>query len=122
MHGGHVAVVLQSASNLQRDSVRESPRFCKWHVPTVPSHAKIEHGNEGGCNLNPGSPFAFNGEIYKNLAILCFLLPLFTENTEIILGGFAASTQRFFRRPSNAENGNPRFSILVVIETRVIRV
>ncbi len=29
MHGGHVAVVLQSASILQRDSVGESPRFCK---------------------------------------------------------------------------------------------
>lgn len=29
MHGGHVAVILQSASILQRDSVGESPRFCK---------------------------------------------------------------------------------------------
>ncbi len=93
------------------------------HVPTVSSHAKIEDGNEGGCNLNPGSPpFAFKGEIYKNLAILRFLLPLFAENTEIILSGFAPSTQRFFRRRSNAENGNPRFSILVVFQTRVIRV
>jgi hypothetical protein len=92
------------------------------HVPTVSSHAKIEHGNEGGCNLNPGSPFAFKGEIYKNLAILRFHLPLFAESTEIILSGLGASTQRFFRRPSNAENGHPPFSNLVVLETRVIRV
>ncbi len=53
--------------------------------------------------MNPGSPFAFKGEIYKNLAILRFLLPLFAENTEIILSRFAPSTQRFFRRLSNAE-------------------
>jgi hypothetical protein len=89
-------------------------------VPTVSSHAKVEHGNEGGCKLNAGSPFAFKGEIYKNLAVLRFLLPLFAENTEIILSGFAPSTERFFRRHSNTENGNPRFSILVVFETRVI--
>jgi hypothetical protein len=92
------------------------------HVPTVSSHAKIEHGNEGECNLNPGSPFAFKGEIYKNLAILRFLLPLYAENTEIILSGFAPSTQRFFRRPIKAENGNRRFSILVAFENRVLRV
>jgi hypothetical protein len=122
MHGGHVAVVLQSASHLQRDSVGESPRFCNCTCQQFPSHAKIEHGNKGRCNLNPSSPFAFKGEIHKNLSILRFLLPLFAENTEIILSGFAPSTQRFFRRRSNAENGNPRFSILVVFETRVIRV
>jgi hypothetical protein len=43
------------------------------HVPTVSSHAKIKHGNEGGCNLNPGSPFAFKGEIYKILQFSVFI-------------------------------------------------
>ncbi len=71
MHGGHVAVVLQSASTATWLR-RRVATFLQMHVRTVSSHAKIEHGSEGGCNLNPGSPFAFKGEIYKNLAILRF--------------------------------------------------